>query len=189
MKIILCILVIVLGLPNLVFAANDKCTQSFDGLAVLNLKSRRIQLEAEQVVQVRGDTARFVGLDDFGGELYQLVFDKNGMALVSSSGGFASKKSSALKKVTSLPLSQQEFLQILRFQRPQNFEEAIVNHNTIWTHPQKKHLKVQFEGKIEFTTGKVACLLPKNIDIIDKKNHFKLDWSSLKAVDSTSKSH
>lgn len=189
MKTILFILMIVLSLSPAAVAATDKCTQSFDGLAVLNIKNRRIQLEAEQVVQVRGDSARFVGLDDFGGELYQLMFNKNGMVLVSTSGDFASKKSSALKKVTSLPLTQQEFLQIMRFQRPPHFEETVVNHNIVWTHPQKKHLKVQFEGKIEFTKTKTSCVLPKHIDIIERKNHFKLDWSSLKAVDSTSKSH
>lgn len=189
MKRIFCFLVAILAVPGLVLASGNVCTQSFEGLAILNIKSRRVQLEAEQVVQVRGDSARFVGLDDFGGELYQLFFDKKGMALMSSSGGFASRKSSALKKITSLPLSQREFLQILRFQLPQGFKQSIVNHNTVWTNSQNKHLKVRFEGKIEFTMGKTVCLLPKNIDILDKKNHFKLDWSSLKAVDSVSKPH
>lgn len=174
---------------NLASAAENVCMGDIHGLALMTLKSKHVKLELEQAIQMTDDSANFVGLDDFGGEVYQMVFAPKSMSLVSGSGGFSSKKSKALKKITSLPLSQQDFLQILRAQMPDRFDLVSENDGkVIWHDIKNKKLNIVTEGSIQYKVKRQTCQLPARIDITFKKNTFSLKWISVKAVDSRPKS-
>lgn len=148
---------------------------SLKGLALVTLKSRRLNLEVEQAIVVKNQMAAFVGLDDFGGESFRLIFTPAGMTIVA--GGQAMQTSGKkLKKIISLPLSQKEFLDIVAYQMQGGFTVKKENEKTYWTRDKKK-VVVEFS---QFKKMGKRGRFPWRVFIRHKKNSLKLDWMNLK---------
>lgn len=142
------------------------------GLAVVKIKSRHVNSEWEQAIVIKGNRATLVGLDDFGGETFRIYFTKRGMTL-SAMGHIVKAKPNKLKKILSLPITQDEFLNIMKYQRPEGFLVINENNETVWQKKNKKKLRVRFG---DFKKNKLGKDYPQKILITYKKNYLDVEW-------------
>ena len=161
-KYFLCLLV--LFSPN-AFALNHK------GLALIEIRNSQTILELTQIVSITDEKVVFVNLDDWGNESFQVIFNGKVMRLVAD-GTDMQIAHSPLKRALRLPLTQEEFLSIVRFVKPENFSASEDEQGIVWKKPKYKKLKILFQkfGTIAKTN------LPSDIQIQYKKNSFHLKW-------------
>lgn len=174
-RIIFCILVFILY-PFSLPAKDSQEFKEIRGLAIVKIKSRRIDMEFEQAIVIEGNKATFVGLDDFGGEVFRIYFNRGGMTL-SAGGSLLHTKGDKLKKILSLPLTQAEFLWIMKYQKPDGFVPISGESDVVWQKTKKKKLLVQFDGLKKTKQGR---LYPDRIHIQYKKNYLDLEWIQVK---------
>ncbi len=141
------------------------------GLAFVEIRNAKTVLELTQIVNITDTGVQFVNLDDWGNETFQVSFDGKKMRLVSP-GTDVQIANSPLQRALQLPLTQDEFLSILRFERPENFKACESEDGISWHKPKYKKLKILFEkfGTIAKTN------LPLEFRIQYKKNLFHLKW-------------
>lgn len=146
--------------------------EKIKGLSLVKIKSRRIQLELEQAVSVNDNNAVFVGLDDFGGEVFKLFFNEGGLMILAD-GQLFQTRGSGLKKILSLPISQSEFLSALKFESHENFEVTENKEQVEWSHLKKKNLKIVFT---DFISINHQQRYPRHIVVSQKENFLDLKW-------------
>lgn len=127
--------------------------KNIQGVAHVIQKSRRSQIDMDVAVKLNESGARFLALDDFGG----VIFESSGKGL---------------PKTLSLPLSESEFLSILKYELPSEFIEREGNGEVYWAHPKKKKLNIHFSEFI----NQAGSVYPQKIDIRYKKHYFDLIW-------------
>ena len=153
------------------FSASECFAFDISGLALINLKNKKMSFSIDQAVILDDEGALFVGIDDFGGELFKLDFKKTRVEILSAGKIYYSKKNT-LKRIISLPLTREEFLSLFYFKAPDTFK---VVENT-WVHTKYKGLKIIFKDFIDIK-GKS---IPKGFEITYKRNLFEFQWVSLK---------
>lgn len=104
-------------------------------------------------VKLNETGARFLALDDFGG----VIFESSG---------------NGLPKILSLPLSEPEFLNIMKYELPPGFVAREGNGEAHWAHPKKKKLNIHFSEFI----NREGSDYPQKINIRYKKYYFDLIW-------------
>lgn len=160
-----------LGLCVLLLLATNAHALNHKGLALVEIRNAKTVLELTQIVNITDLGVRFVNLDDWGNETFQVSFDGKKMQLVSP-GVDAQITDSPLQRALQLPLTQEEFLAILRFEKPENFKACEAETVITWHKPKYKKLKILFEkfGTIAKTN------LPLEFRIQYKKNLLHLKW-------------
>src|SRR3989338_4567826 len=94
---------------------------TYQGLALTSLVSKQMNLQIIQSVRIFSDHAEFVGVDDFGNPIFHIRFGSRGMQFYDGQSSYSVKKDH-LKKIISLPISQQDFLSVLRFEPNHHFQ-------------------------------------------------------------------
>lgn len=146
------------------------------GLATVRLVSRNMNVELEQATIIEGDKAFFQGLNDLGGEVFEAVFEP-GAVYFSVGGATLGSTRPSLKKVLSLPLTRDEFLAILKHERPESFEDSCdCGHEAVWQHKKYPKLLVNFDQMAPINQLKE---FPRHVHIEYKKNVFDLQWLTL----------
>lgn len=148
---------------------------SFKGLALIHLKSRRLSDQIyEQAVIVKGKEAQFVGLSNLGTVAFVLTFQNDEMILQSPAGGYVGKNKK-LRKLLSLPLTKEEFLAVIRYEKPQDFhfKETSTRDKVSWIKPKRQKMKIEFSNFMEDKS------YPKQIRIEYKHSFFDLKWQNL----------
>lgn len=140
------------------FLATQVQAKDIQGVAHITQKSRRSQIDMDVVVKLDETGARFLALDDFGG----VIFDSSGKGL---------------PKILSLPLSEPEFVHIMRYELPLGFVEREGNGEVYWAHPKKKKLNIHFSEFI----NQSGDSYPQKINIRYKKHYFDLIWLKITA--------
>jgi len=151
--------------------SDSACAFLHKGLAHIQIRNSRTVLELTQFVTLSDSAASFVNLDDWGTESFSLVFSGGTLQFVSPNGE-ADFKSKSLKKLLSLPLTQDEFLAILRFEKPAGFSESIQDGVVSWKKPGYKKMQIVLQNFGTISSGKK----PADIRIEYKKNLFQLQW-------------
>ncbi|EKD51851.1 MAG: hypothetical protein ACD_62C00170G0025 [uncultured bacterium] len=151
---------------------------AIEGLALVRLEGKKLYLEMDQVVSVGPNGASFVGLDDFGGEVFRISFDARGM-LVGAAGEVRFAKKDKFAKLVSLPLSQKEFLEIISFDPGKSFTVVKQQSQICWHKPKTKDLFIGFDDFIKVKAGR---WYPRHISIKHKKNSFDLKWIKFKRL-------
>lgn len=173
LRICLSIVLLILwtGCPILSFA---KPIQEIHGVASVEIKSKHFHVQTDQVIVIDRNQARFVGMDDFGGVSFEILFQKNELVFFSSEQIFQTK-GEKLKKILSLPLSQDEFLKIIKHELPIGFVSVLNPTGEIWSDPRnskKKKLRIHFS---EFMNRR-GQRYPQRIRMECKKNFINLKW-------------
>ncbi|MBU0505130.1 hypothetical protein KJ708_03970 [bacterium] len=155
-------------------------TADIQGLALVSINSKRVNLELDQAVLITDKTATFIGFDDFGGEVFRISFSDKGM-YIAVKGELLYAKTNQFQKILSIPLTQEEFLQIMQFRIDDNaFVERIKEDGVIvWKKKTHKKVSVIFR---DFMKTKSKRLYPKKTTISYKKNSFDLTWVKFKKV-------
>lgn len=147
------------------------------GLAVVRIKSKHIpDLITEQAVMIRGAEASFVGLSDFGTIAFVVRFAGNTLTIDTPNGNHLETSGKKLKNLLSLPLSKDEFLAVIRFERPPGFRAVCENEVCTWTKPGEKALGITFS---DFGPLKDFGDYPRRIVLTYKKSVFDLKWQNL----------
>ena len=173
------LVVFLLSVSSLAFSkAKSPRPFAIQGMAIVHIKTSKMDLEFEQAVFIDEGFAMFVAVDDFGIEVFRTTFNKQGMFFsVADQLKFAPEKK--FKKVLSLPLSQKEFLQIIRYKNEGTFLEIKDGKNIVWQKPKKKKLEIHLS---DFTRTKKGRKFPKHVVIKYKKNSFDLQWIKFKKL-------
>lgn len=151
--------------------ADPVCSRK--SLAIVKIQNKRIHLELENAIVIDADHAAFVGLDDFGGEVFRAQFEGEILSFLAD-GQILKTKPGRLKKIISLPLAQAEFLSILCYQIPSGFVETREGESVIWQNPKLKKLRITFS---DFSKKQSAGQnLPQQIMIQNNKALFELKW-------------
>ncbi len=141
------------------------------GYALLRLASKKEVIEFEQAVIVDDDKAVFSALDEMGSEIFRVIFDDFGMAIVRGGQVVKSGKDD-LKKLVALPLPQAEFLKILRYTKPEGFSVVPDEPLETWCRDKGKKLSVTFKSFMDVNKKK----FPRHIRIESKANTLDLRW-------------
>lgn len=149
----------------------------FQGLALVTIHSKRVRLEIHQVISVVGERAVFAALDDFGGVPFVASFAGDRMSFLST-GGTVNAKGKKLKKILSLPLTQTEFLGILRHELPPGFSASSEGELEVWV----KHGKKTRAIFSEFVASDKATAYPFHILVEDGKFFFEIRWQTLQPL-------
>lgn len=153
----------------------SESASSLEGIALVKIQAKHFKMEFEQAVVVDDVTAMFVGLDDFGGELFKLLFSPSGLTILAS-GSITETKGNKLKKILSLPLTQNEFMQVIQYDMRQGFDISKSNDQVIWQHQKYKPLTIAFS---DFKNIKKDIRYPNKIYIQYKNNYLDLTWIKL----------
>ena len=150
------------------------------GLALVSINSKRVNLELDQAVLITEALATFVGFNDFGGEVFRISFSDKGM-YIAAKGDLLYAKTNQFKKILSMPLTQEEFMKIMKFRFDDKvFKQTKKDKETVvWEKKTKKKVLVTFQDFIKTQSNR---LYPKRITISHKKNSFDLTWVKFKKV-------
>lgn len=171
MKTILCLLLCLFSVAAQAFELDLK------GLAIVRIKSKHIpDLMTEQVVLIRGEKANFVGLNDFGAVAFVVHFSGNRLTIDTLGGSRLETSGKKLKNILSLPLSQNEFLGIIRYDKPRDFREDCEKGVCSWMKRGKKTLGIAFS---DFQPLKGFGDYPRRIILTYKKSIFDLKWQNV----------
>jgi len=163
--------------------SQDNGENNISGLAIVNIQSKKVNLEFEQAILVDHDKAVFVALNDFGGETFRIIFQHKKMLIVTNEG-VTETSGKKLKKILSLPLSQDEFLNIVRFKLDESFDVKNGDGKINWIHKKKKKMKILFEDFRKLSSNK---LYPFHIRMEYKKNFLDFSWLKIKTSASNTK--
>lgn len=160
--------------PSLAFSEN------LEGLALISVKSARVQLQNHMVVYLNPDRARFVAIDELGGVPLVVDVDEDRLQIQSSEGSTDLKKK-AMKQLLSLPIPKEEFLAVLNYNPSSLFLSRSSGDQEFWLHQKKKKLMISFQD-FHKTKGSLKGY-PHRIRIEYKKNFFEIVWTHLKFSD------
>lgn len=167
------LMVLVIVLPGTARAVETPPVTEIRGVGVVKVNSRRAKGVWEQAVVITKSRAQFVGLDDFGGEIFHIDFNREGMVILAA-GHVVGAPWDKLKRILSLPMSQEEFLSVLRYELPDGFSVVENKKDGVrWRKEKKKHLVVRFS---RFFQAKRDLSYPGRILIQYKNNYFYLEW-------------
>jgi hypothetical protein len=135
-----------------------------------------MNIELEQATVIEGSQAYFQGINDMGGEVFEATFRPEAVYFSVSGAVYANTKLS-LQPILSLPLTRDEFLAILKHERPESFEDPCdCGHEAVWRHKKYPKLMVSFDQMAPVDHVKE---FPRHVRIEYKKNVFDLQWLTL----------
>jgi hypothetical protein len=130
----------------------------------------------EQAILIQGEEAHFMGLNDFGAVAFVVRFSGNRLTIDMPSGNHLETSGKKLKNILSLPLSQNEFLGVIRYERPRDFREVCEKGTCSWMKQGKKALSIVFS---DFKSLKDFGNYPYRITLTYKKSIFDLKWQNV----------
>ncbi|MCP5464583.1 MAG: hypothetical protein H7A33_06130 [Deltaproteobacteria bacterium] len=151
--------------------------EQISGLAQVQLNAKRIHFDVTQAILLTPDQADFLALDDFGGALFRVQFKGDKLFILGTQDSGYQSNSGKLKKILSLPVTQKEFLQIMNYQKPEDFLLSVQNGVVIWESTKKNGLRAKFS---DFRKLDAQRTYPRNIVLEFKKRSFRLSWTKLK---------
>lgn len=160
--------------PSLTFSKN------LEGLALISVKSERVQLQNHMVVRLNPDRAQFVAIDELGGVSFVVDVDEARLQIHSPEGATHLKKK-AMKQLLSLPIPKEEFLSVLNYDPSSLFLSRSSGDQEFWLHQKKKKLMISFQD-FQHVRGD-SKKYPHRIRIEYKKNFFEIVWQHLKFLD------
>ena len=165
-------------LPPSALAADVLAGLDLHGLAIMRIHSRHIKpIALEEAVTILEHDARFVGLTDFGTVSSQIVFSENHMVLMKADGVTPDSRGLRLHSILNLPLSEDEFLAIIAYRRPDGFTVTAASSNReTWKKNKNKKLTVTF---FDFAKTASVARFPRRIAIKYGKNDFELKWQNV----------
>ncbi|MBF0104305.1 MAG: hypothetical protein HQM16_03150 [Deltaproteobacteria bacterium] len=175
MKRILFFCSLVIFFSSTVITADARAT-GLEGIALVKIKSKHVSMEIEQAVRVNDETALFVGLDDFGGEVFRLSFTPVGLLIIAGAA-LHQPGAGKLKKILSMPLTEQEFISVIRYQTAGGFDVINTDSKSVWTHKKHKDLQVVFD---DFREQKKPLMFPEHFCIQFKGHYLDLVWKKIK---------
>jgi hypothetical protein len=158
-----------------VFISSSSLSFDLKGLARLEIQNRKINLEMDQAVIISDNLIEIHAIDDFGGTPFKIIFVQDSLQIWTNHKMYAAK-GSKLKKILSLPLTQDQFMHILRYELPKGFQKTTQEQTELWQSDRHKKLKIQLSD----FTSKLDQVYPRIIEIRDRKNLFKLTWIEFK---------
>lgn len=156
---------------SVLFVPKAKAVSSLEGVASVEVRSKRVLGEFDQAISIEGNKATFEGLSDFGTTSFRIQFTKSGLVFLGGDKTMSSEK--VLKKLLSLPLNQNQFMSIMRFEKPRDFHEE-ENESLVWIQNGKKGVRVEFLPVLK------KAGVPEGFTIRYKKNSFELKWLKIK---------
>lgn len=144
------------------------------GLAVVTLKNSKITLELTQLISVTAKEVSFVNIDDFGQESFEIIFDRKKMHIKTQNNSHS--LSSPMRKALRIPLTAEEFLAIMNYDKPEKFKQSEDIESVSWQKPGYKKMKILFSG----FNSQVRESQPDVVRVEYKRNFLQIKWINSK---------
>lgn len=163
-----------------VFSAEDPSGFSeIRGLAIVHIKSKHLHVKNHMGVIVTPDAVQFFLIDDFGGIPLVVDFDKNKLRFRSPDEE-KTTKSKNLKKVLSLPLKKQDFLDFLNYNYSKKFIRLWEENQESWQKSRQQKLKMIFTNFKSSLPSQ--SFFPHTLRIEYKKYFLEIKWQKIEFI-------
>lgn len=152
---------------------------SLKGLALVHLHSKKINKEFNVGLFLSRDRVDFFAIDDFGGVPFTIAFDGDRLTIASPEGAMETG-AGGVKKLLSLPVKRDEFLAVLNYDKPRDFNRRHEADGEFWQDPKNKKLSIVFADFRKFDVTQPE--LPMKIRIAHKKYFFELTWQKIEVA-------
>lgn len=149
--------------------------KSIKGLAVATVLGKKIEFQTVMYVDVNESRNQFYGIDNFGNVIFKIELSKKKISFLTAESQY-SKKSKKLNRILSLPLKNTEFVNLVKFENQNQFEQIEKDGIQTWKLKRKKKILVKFSDFKKMDNGEN---FPYKMKITYKKAVFRLVWQNI----------